>query len=271
MSITTHCRTDAHVHLTGPDALESLRRAGISAVRDAGTKNSAGLALQSASSEIVIRSAGRALSKKGGYGGMFGKGFEAEAEIKEEIRALRNAGAGIIKVMASGIVSLSDPGTITSGGFGAAELVAIVNEANDLGLGVMAHANGEEAVMSAALAGVRSIEHGFFMTERALAELAKAGIWWVPTIGALERAAAGANVSGDARQKIDTIIMQHLAMIRKAHEQGVKLAIGTDAVLPDPRYREYYEAELDYFRQAGIADKEVEGIACGSGRELLGL
>ena len=32
----------------------------------------------------------------------------------------------------------------------------------------MAHANGEEAIMAAAEAGVRSIEHGFFMTERAL-------------------------------------------------------------------------------------------------------
>ena len=36
--------------------------------------------------------------------------------------------------------------------------------AADCGLGVMAHANGEHAIMDAAEAGVRSIEHGFFMS-----------------------------------------------------------------------------------------------------------
>ena len=120
MPITTSCKVDAHVHLSGPEALESLGLAGVAAVRDAGTKDGAGLELkkdQAAADGLFIQTAGRALSRKGGYGGFFGKGLETDDEIKEEIRTLRKAGAGIIKAMASGIVSLSDPGTITAGGF----------------------------------------------------------------------------------------------------------------------------------------------------------
>lgn len=267
MAISPRCKVDAHVHLAGPDALESIRNAGISAVRDAGTKDSAGLALLKTSPEIFIQSAGRALSRKGGYGGLFGKGLETDAEIKEEIRTLAHAGTGIIKVMASGVVSLSEPGVITAGGFSAEQLAMVVNEARALGLSVMAHANGVDATMSAAEAGVRSIEHGFFMTERVLDELARRGIWWVPTVGALQRAAE--NVTADVQQRISKIIEGHLAVIGYAHARGVKLAIGTDAVLPDQRYREYYDAELEFFRRAGIPKDDVARIACESGRELL--
>lgn len=257
------------MHLAAPDALGSLRAAGVAAVRDAGTKGSAGLALQSASSDIAIRSAGRALSNKGGYGSMFGRALETDAEINEEIGTLKKSGAAIIKVMASGIVSLSDPGTITAGGLDAVQLSMIVNSAKAAGLAVMAHANGEDAIMNAARAGVRSIEHGFFMTDKALDELYRRGIWWVPTVGALERAASGA--AADVKARVRGIISGHLAMIKQAHGRGVKLAIGTDAVLPDRRYAEYYEAELEFFRNAGIPDEDVVGIACENGKELLGL
>ena len=271
MPLRLPCKVDAHVHLTSCDALKSIREAGITAVRDAGTKDSAGLALQHASTDLTIRSAGRSLSRKGGYGGLFGKGLENDAEIKVEIRTLHKTGAAIIKVMASGIVSLSDPGKITAGGFGADELSMIVAEARLLGLSVMAHANGEDAILHAARAGVRSIEHGFFMTESALDALVKNGIWWVPTVSALERAAAGAKISEESGKQLRQTITDHLVMIKKAHERGVKLALGTDAVLPDPRYGEYYDAELDYFRKAGLPDKEVARIACEAGKALLAI
>lgn len=265
----TPCKVDAHVHLTNPDAITSLRAAGVSTVRDAGTKDGTGLRLLNVSPWLFIQSAGRALSRKGGYGGMFGKPLDTDQEIREEIRALQKSGAGIIKIMASGIVSLSEPGTITAGGFSAEQLSMIVNEAGNLGLSVMAHANGEDAILHAARAGVRSIEHGFFMTEAALDELAKRGIWWVPTVGALERAAVKAE--DNIKRTISDIVSGHLGIIKKAHERGIKLAIGTDAVLPDARYSEYYDAELEFFRKAGIPEAKVIGIACESGAQLLGV
>ena len=261
---------DVHVHLRDPAGLADAAAAGIAALRDAGTKNGAGLLAASPGGPQVI-SAGWALARKGGYGAFFGAAIESREEIKAEIGKLRSAGAGIIKVMASGMVSLKDPGGITPGGFGPDDLRFIVDEAARFGLSVMAHANGEAAIRNSAEAGVRSIEHGFFMTEKALASLKAHNVWWVPTVGALLRAAEAQGVSAEMRKFIETTISGHLAMVHKAFKMGAPLAVGTDCTLPDPHYRDAYEAELAYFRDAGIPGDDLRRIATEGGRELLGL
>jgi imidazolonepropionase-like amidohydrolase len=264
---------DAHVHLAGLDALLDLAHAGIAAVRDAGTRQGAGLALKHQSEQggsPVVITAGRALSKRGGYGAFLGTPVETRQEIAAEILKLRNEGADILKVIASGVMSLEQPGIVTPGGFSADDIRFIVEEAGRHGLAVMAHANGEAAIRAAAGAGVRSIEHGFTMTDAALEVLAERQVFWVPTIGALRRAADAAGVSSDVRSFITTTIEDHLKMVLKAFALGVPLAIGTDCVLPDPRYGEAYEAELAFFRRAGISADDVHRIAVEGGQELLG-
>jgi imidazolonepropionase-like amidohydrolase len=192
-------------------------------------------------------------------------------DVVREISRLAAAGVGIIKVMASGAVSLRKPGAITPGGFNDEELRLIVSTARDRGLGVMAHANGEEAIISAAEAGVLSVEHGFFMTDRALDALARSGVFWVPTVGALQRAAGGPDLSLDARAFVQRLISDHCALIGRAWAMGVPLAVGTDAVLPHAEYRGMYEQEMVYFSEAGISEADVIAIATSGGAKLLGL
>ncbi len=260
---------DAHVHLTGPAGLEQLVAAGIRAARDAGTKDGAGLAVRRQSGSVTILSAGRALFRRGGYGVRFGIGADTKSEIKTAIAGMKQAGADIIKAMASGMVSFRKPGTITPGGFTEDELRVVVREAEAVGLAVMAHANGEQAIRAAAGAGVRSIEHGFFMSASSLDLLAKNGVYWVPTVGALDRAVRAQKASDEVRSFIAGLIKDHLAMIAEAWRRRVPLAIGTDAVLPDDRYRECYEEELAWFERAGIARSDVETIAREGGARLL--
>jgi imidazolonepropionase-like amidohydrolase len=173
--------------------------------------------------------------------------------------------------MASGMVDLKHPGSITPGGFNEDELKIIVAEAAKQGLAVMAHANGEQAIMAAARAGVRSIEHGFFMTDQALDLMAERGIFWVPTIGALRRAAESSSAAADARKFAESLIHAHLTMLGHAYSIGVPLAVGTDCVLPDPAYRSAYDAEIELFGQAGIAHDVVLTIASAGGAKLLGI
>ncbi len=262
---------DAHVHISNIDALAQLAADGIVAVRDAGLRpDKDRLDAESAfkSAPVKVMSALWALYKKGGYGSLFGVAVENRDEIRAEIGRLKKAGADIIKVMASGAVSLKRPGTITPGGFDRCELKFIVEEAAGLGLGVMAHANGEPALLAAAEAGVRSVEHGFFMTERALGMMAGKEIRWTPTIGALARAAESS--SRETRKYVSDLIAGHLKMVRRAHEAGVPLAAGTDCVLPDPQYRKAYDAELSYLERAGIPLDEVMKIARDGGA-IMGL
>jgi hypothetical protein len=105
------------VHLASAAGLADAAAAGITMLRDAGTRNGAGLALRSSSSPRVL-SAGWALHPEGGYGGRFGVAVRNREDIRREILKLKQAGAGLIKVMTSGLVSLSQKGAITPGGFG---------------------------------------------------------------------------------------------------------------------------------------------------------
>lgn len=262
-------RVDLHVHLAGAAGLKDAIAADVAFLRDAGTREGVGLAFRESRNPQVV-SAGRALFRQGGYGGRFGIAVGTGEDAKREIHRLKSAGAGIIKVMASGMVSLSQRGTVTPGGFSLAILKLIVAEASALGLAVMAHANGEAAITSCAEACVHSVEHGFFMTDAALDHLHRRGTLWVPTASALKRAAEAANAPAAAREIAAGTIAEHLMMIGRAFKLGVRLGIGTDCTLPDQRYREAYEAELACFRQAGIPADAVERIARESGRELFG-
>jgi len=265
---------DAHVHIRDWAALEAARAAGVTAVRDAGMRHNAeqGLPVHKplVNGPLVV-SSGWALYKRGGYGAYFGVPAGTREEIRAEILKLKEAGADIIKVMASGMVSLRNPGTITPGGFSRDELSFIVEEARRSGLVVMAHANGEQAIMDAARAGVRSIEHGFFITARALEVMAERGTFWVPTTRALARAADAGPAPDEVKTYITGLIGSHREMIRRAHDIGVPLAVGTDCVLPDADYRAAYDAELRYFEQAGLSRDAVLTIAGESGAKLLGL
>jgi imidazolonepropionase-like amidohydrolase len=267
-------RIDAHVHIRSLDALEAISAAGVVAVRDAGLRENAAPGFEfpkPAAGKPIVVSCRWALYKKGGYGSPFGVPADSREEIAAEIRRLALSGADIIKVMASGLVSLAEPGRITDGGFTGDELAFIVDEAARYGLPVMAHANGEQAVMDAAKAGVRSVEHGFFMTARALETMAKYETFWTPTVGALARAADKSTISTEGKAFAASLLRAHQEMILHAHTLGVALAIGTDCVLPDVRYKEAYEAEFKYFEQAGLSRDAVMTIACDSGARLLGM
>lgn len=263
---------DAHVHVRNLLGFNMAAAAGIAALRDAGQKSNAetGILRPEPARGPLLVASGWALYREGGYGGRLGIPVRTRDEIKTGILDLKRAGADIIKVIASGLVNLREPGTITPGGFGQDDLTCIVEEAASLGLGVMAHANGESAIIAAARAGVNSLEHGFFMTERALDHLAEKRIFWTPTTGALVRARESSGASREAEVFVSGLITAHLSMIRAAFLKGIRLAVGTDYVLPGPDYQAVYNAELRYFEQAGISRDDVLRIACEGGAKLLG-
>ncbi len=261
---------DAHVHLKETSGLDCAASAGIRALRDAGFKRNVEHGIIAREYGPAVLASGWALYRQGGYGSAFGVAISTPDQIPTEILRLKRAGAGIIKTMASGMVSFKRPGQVTAGGFSSEELACLVNAGAAQGLGVMAHANGEQAIIAAASAGVRSIEHGFFMTERALDLMAAKDIFWVPTLVALRRA-AGSSAASDTVQFVEQLILSQRSMLRYAHSIGVPLAIGTDCVLPDPAYRETYDSEIELFEQAGIPRVQVMKIACESGAKLLGI
>ena len=87
-----------------------------------------------------------------------------------------------------------------------------------------AHAYGGEGATNAILGGVRSIEHGFFLKEEQLQEMAKRGTFWSPTFSVYVQEFK----KHPDDPLLKKIVKAHEETFRKAMKLGVKIAFGTD-------------------------------------------
>jgi len=157
-------------------------------------------------------------------------------EVRKKVREVLRAGAEVVKICSTGgVLSPTDHPEFTQ--FSPAELDVIVQEAAfRRGVKVMAHAQGAEGIKQAVRAGIHSIEHGIFLDEEAIELMLEHGTYLVPTllapVAVLEIGEAG-GMPEYGLKKSREVIDFHQGSIRRAHEAGVKIAMGTDAgVMP---------------------------------------
>jgi imidazolonepropionase-like amidohydrolase len=186
------------------------------------------------------------------------------------VREMVRAGADVIKIASSGgfLSPSNDP---MEPHFSQEEIDAIVRTAADLGTPVMAHAHAAEGIKRAVRAGVRSIEHGTYLDEEAVALMLDHGTWLVPTLTAGDTTAAIANdpkVQASVREKMANLGTPELAAFRLAAEAGVKIAMGTDCpVAPHGTNLN----ELRHMAANGFSPEQALHAATMSAAELLGL
>ncbi|MDH6194819.1 imidazolonepropionase-like amidohydrolase [Mycobacterium frederiksbergense] len=191
-------------------------------------------------------------------------------EMRRKVRELVRAGADVIKVATSGgvISPRSDPHRAH---LAADELAAMMVEARAAGVHVMAHAQGTQGIKNAVRAGVRSIEHGVYLDDEAVAMMLESGTWLVPTLSAPHAILAQARTSGgitDAtRAKVANVLEAHEASLRLAYTAGVRIAMGTDAGIA--RHGDNL-GELALMSKQGISDVDALRAATTSAAELLG-
>jgi len=101
--------------------------------------------------------------------------------LRRLVKAYAAKGVDHIKVLATERAGLADqdPRKRT---FTDDELIAIVDEARKAGLKVAAHAHGDEGAYAAVNAGVRSIEHGTWVSDKTLRLMKAKGTWLVSNI-----------------------------------------------------------------------------------------
>lgn len=153
-------------------------------------------------------------------------------EVRRVVRTLVRAGADVLKVATSGGV-LSPRDDPRHPHFRPAELAVLVEEATAAGLAVMAHAQGADGIKNAVRAGIRSIEHGIYLDDEAIDLMLEHGTWLVPTLSApravLAAVAAGAALPRAVVDKAIAVQAQHDESVSRAHEAGVRIAMGTDS------------------------------------------
>lgn len=242
---------------------------GILSVADMGYKSGVGTEIKKVDyhggrNPLRIRSAGRALSKKGTYGGFLGKGLTGKKEIKTAIEALARSGVDFIKIINSGIVSFCEKTLVTEGGFSMEEWQVLGEEADRHGLTICCHANTDRLIRQAVAFGVSSIEHGFFISKETLQEMFEKKISWTPTVFAL--LTIKPFLAEEEQRHLDGVVANHLKAVYYGASIGVKLQVGTDSgskgVLPG----ESFMKELKLFREAGLSLEQVVSAAC-LGRE----
>jgi imidazolonepropionase-like amidohydrolase len=108
-----------------------------------------------------------------------------------------------------------------------------VSEAAAAGRHVMAHAQATEGIKAAIRNGIRSIEHGIYLDDEAIAMMLERGTWLVPTLSApravIAAADSGTRMEEAVVKKAHRVLDDHTESFRRAVEAGVRIAMGTDS------------------------------------------
>jgi imidazolonepropionase-like amidohydrolase len=150
-------------------------------------------------------------------------------ECLKAVRTQLRLGARLIKVCTSGGVT-SELDHPLHQQFSDEELRAIVDEAGRAERVVAAHCHGKAGIMAALRAGVRTIEHGSYLDEEAVAAMLETGAVLVPTRFVVERLLAMKDELPDyVDRKVRALAERHAQSLELAVRSGVPIVLGTDA------------------------------------------
>lgn len=276
---------DVHVHIgNNADARRALL-SGVTTVRSMGASHYADVGMRE------LQRAGHATTPElfaAGYhvrpqmaegffqdhpelGQLDGGGVTDVAAVRAVTRAMIGRGIDFVKTNATERAGLpnTDPRKQL---YGEAELRAMVEEAAQNGIGVAAHAHGDAGGRAAVAAGVRSIEHGTYLSETTLTMMAERGTYLVPTIAIVrDLTLAG----GDYDNAVLNIRGRHMlprvqSMAATAHRFGVRIVAATDTGY-GPNSTTTLAHELMELVTVGLSPLEALRTATTNAAELLGI
>jgi imidazolonepropionase-like amidohydrolase len=254
---------------------EAALRAGVTTVRDLGGWEGVDLGLKKAINDGVILGprmlvSGKLLCMTGGHGYFMGCEVDGPDDSRKGAREQLKAGVDIIKVMATGGVMTAgvDPGSVQ---LTFEELRAAIEEAEKAGKLTAAHAQGNAGIKNSILAGIDSIEHGFFLDAEAIDMMLEQGTFFVPTLAAMYEVIERGPEFGIPAfmiEKAQRASDAHLDSFRRARAAGVCIAAGNDGGTPF-NLADNLASELERMVAAGMSCVEALVTAHSTASELL--
>ena len=262
-------------------AQENARRtleAGVTTVRDLGSSEYADIAMRDlidrgamVGPRMYVAGYGLSVTRRAARPGFaFPPGGTADgvAEVLRVVRQQVAAGANVIKMYGS---TGSDQDVSGFQTFTFDEIKAAVDAAHQLGRKIAVHSYGPDGARDAVRAGADSIEHATDMDDATIADMARRGTFYVPTIDHNRYYAEYKEQFGysdEVAARLKDYIARNLETARKAHKAGVRFAMGSDAVFTMFGQN---ARELEWFVKAGMTTEQALATATTNGAMLLGM
>ncbi|HET9826154.1 MAG TPA: amidohydrolase family protein [Chitinophagaceae bacterium] len=151
------------------------------------------------------------------------------------------------------------------------EIAAIVDEADKAGIPVAAHAHADDGAYAAVKAGVRSIEHGTFLSNQTLALMKSKGTYYVPTFSGWDETPSNPNninnpILAERKRTFQPAVME---VTRRAYKMGIPIVCGTDTRYSEPGHTMADEAQ--YLHKAGMPAMDVIKAMTYTSAQCLGV
>lgn len=275
---------DAHVHIASSRAARKALHSGITTARSMGVSNFADVGLRELAERGVIASPEMAAA---GYhvrprvaeamfldqpelADLWG-GISGADAYRRATRVNLDRGVDWIKIASTERAGLpdTDPRKQT---MLLAEIAAVVDEAAAVGVPVAAHAHGDEGGRAAVAAGVRSIEHGTYLSRETVALMKSKGTYLVPTLAVVQDLV---EPGGDYDDPVLRVRGRHMLprlmeVVAMAHELGVPIVAATDTGF-GPESTLTLQHEIEMLVRAGLTPAEAIAAATTVAAELLSM
>ena len=273
---------DSHVHIASlPQATKALR-SGITTVRSMGVSHYADVGLRELRRKGVfvapeILAAGyhvrpapspELFLDEPSLSDLW-SGVRGAAAYRRVVAANLERGVDWIKITSTERAGLpdTDPRKQT---MSEVEIAAIVAEAQGRGVPVASHAHGDEGGRAAVLGGVRSIEHGTYLSEETLRLMKERGTFLVPTVAVVKDLM---DAGGDYDDPVLQVRGRHMLprmieTVKTAHRLGVKIVSATDTRFT-ANSTLTLQHDIEALTECGLSPMEAIRAATSTAAELL--
>jgi imidazolonepropionase-like amidohydrolase len=275
---------DAHTHASDFAAFRRALESGVTTVRSAGVSNYvdvgfhqlvlsgivAGPDVLSAGYHVRPQMAAEAFLQHPEYADLM-NGVTTIERLRRAVQMNLSHGVTWIKILATERAGTADTDPRKQV-YSEEEIRAIVQEAATKNVPVEAHAHGDEGAMAAVRAGVRSVEHGTYLSEATLQLMKERGTYFDPTYTTvIDLADAGGDYDVPALRIRGQHMLPRLreAVIR-AHRMGVKIVTGSDTGYSANSLTRIGQ-EVTHFVEMGFSPLEAIQAATVVNAELLHL
>lgn len=211
--------------------------AGVTTQRDCGAKNHIDIAYREGLKLGLINGprtlvCGQPIVATGGHCTYMGRQIDGATEAMKAVREQLQVRADFIKLMVTGGVSTST-GYPTTPQMTREEIEACVRIAHNNEKSVAVHGEGGVGIDWALAAGIDTLEHGIYLTDKHIEQMVEQKTWYVPTLYAIHSIAVeGASEPVPLTQlmidKCAAAYERHAESFKRAYAAGVKIAGGTD-------------------------------------------